>query len=167
MSYIASFYLVKASQAEELVSLAELIPAQKKFLGIFPKKVVDTKTKFWDFVANHVSELNEYEYSGFAFVELFALFPDVTAISKSSLGIRIAKAMDSTYLSFTEHEAQEALSALGSEPPGDAKIRAYFEEDDRGYDASDWVIPVQEAWSTLKEWLHQVHGNEIGLLSVG
>lgn len=169
MSYIASFYLVDTSQAEELASLAEFVPEPKKFLGVIPRKVMDTKPKFWEFISNNVSELNEYQYqySGFAFVELFSMLPGFSAVGTSSLGARITEAMDSSFFSFTEHEAHEAMVALGVNRPTDAEIHAYFEKEGRSEESEDWVIPIQEAWGTLKNWLQQVHGNQIGLLSVG
>jgi hypothetical protein len=167
MSYIASFYLLDDFDFEAIASSAEVALKPGKLLGLFPRKVVDMKEAFWETIRTKAKELEEYQYSGFAYVDLFTMYPDFAPISKSSLGSRLSDVMDSTFLSFTLNEAREAIAALGSNCPSSNEIAEFMSEEGRDEEAKELEVPIQAAWQQMKKWLSQVKEGKIGLFSVG
>jgi hypothetical protein len=70
-------------------------------------------------------------------------------------------------LSFTEDEARQAISVLGSNCHSKEAIGKCLEEDGCGDEVEDWVAPIQAGWDILRKWLLSVEKNKIGLLSIG
>lgn len=167
MSYIASFYLINEDDVETIANSAEVTPQPKKMFGIFPKKTIDTKELFWKTLWANAIKLDEFQYSGFAFVEFITMYPDFPSYSKSSFGSRLSNAMESTYLSFTTKEARTSIVALGSCEPSSEIILDYFKEEGREDEFENWETPIKDAWNILVKWLNQVEEGKIGLLSIG
>lgn len=166
MSCIASFHLVDFSDCEALAVSAEFVPKPRKILGVIPRKIIDYKELFWKTLEMKGKELEEFQYSGWAFSHLFVMYPTFVNTSKSKLGKRLTAAMGATYLSFTETEAHLALMVLGSNCLSSETLLKYFEAEGCPDEAEDWNVPVQASYNILKKWLSCVEKNKTGLLSM-
>jgi len=166
MGCIASFYLIDFADCEALAASAEFVPKPRKFLGVIPRKIIDYKDFFWKTLETKAKELEEFQYSGWAFSHLFLMYPEFVNTSKSKLGERLTAAMGATYLSFTETEAHLALMVLGSNYPSSETILEYFEAEGCPDEAKDWKVPIQASYDILKKWLSCVEKNKIGLLAM-
>ncbi|MEM7131287.1 MAG: hypothetical protein AAF702_33540 [Chloroflexota bacterium] len=167
MSYIASFYLVDEADSEALASSAEIIPKSRRVLGIIPRTVVDTKEAFWETINSKAKELEGFQHSGFAFVDLLTMYPEIEANSHFTLGARLTQSMDSLCLSFTYSEALNAMAILGPRYPSREEIAEFMGEEGRNSEATQPEVAIQSAWESMIRWLSQVEDGYIGLVLVG
>lgn len=167
MSAIASFYILQGNDAGALISAAQVKPPERKLLGLIPTKSHDFKTEFRAKIKEVAQELEVYGFSGWVFLDLEGIYPGLLETDFDELGDELSKAMESSFVGFTQEAAEHALRLLGQSPPSDAAIQAHLDEEERDDELTEAREAIHAAWSALHSWLGQVGPGQLGLLSIG
>jgi hypothetical protein len=168
MSAIASFYLLNHEESANFVNAAKAqdIALKKKRWGIFPPKLPLNPDPLWTFVKTRTQQLEEYPYSGYLLLDVELMIPDVLA-SNHILGIELSKIVQSTFISFSENEAVQAISILQNSNVTKNSIKDFLLGEEREDDFPEIVPPILHSIEILKLWLSKVKGKQIGVLSIG
>ncbi|MFO1404147.1 MAG: hypothetical protein U1E96_06175 [Azonexus sp.] len=168
MSLTASFYLVLATDCEELIAAAQAqsIALTKKRWGIFRPKLPLNPDPFWAFVGAKTRELDEFPYKGGLLLDVELMAPGALS-SEDSVGVRLCEITKSTFISYRPTRANEVIQLLIGTDFSDSAIKDHLRREGRDSDIPEFIEPIRDASSRLKDWLMKVTGEDIGLLSVG
>jgi hypothetical protein len=174
MSVIATFHVLPAEQASELVSysMPRDVPVMRKFLW-YSWNSTERRT-FWDYLRSHGRESADFPLSGKVLWELETYLTDqglpaVVGLGEPSLTASVAAASDAwPVVVFDRPAAQSAadrISAARAPTIEDIKRLeiARYEEDD----PAEWLGFVVTARGRLVDWLRSIGPGELGVLAAG
>lgn len=165
MSAIASFYLVRKADVEQLKRLAPE-PVGRGAGGKW-------HDPYWEFLFAHGRELEQFESSGYVMLDVI-LFLDSRSAKLEEyydkpLSDLFCKARGSSTLVFEAGSANKLAQLIGSNMPDEKALEAFLS-------SPDMVSPVEgdssaasalDGLQILKRWLSQIDEEHIGLLSIG
>lgn len=173
MSQIASFYVLPAHLAEELIAAAtpQSIVTEKRVLGLFPVKRTERKDGFWDYLWSTAKESADFEYSGSVFCEL-DLFLEEKHTMLFDLALRepserLSSARQSSMALYDLAAAQKVIEMLERVDFSADAIRRYVESEESSWTPEELTEPLQAAVALTKTWMKDVGAAEVGLLTVG
>ncbi|HEX5442318.1 MAG TPA: hypothetical protein VFW87_00755 [Pirellulales bacterium] len=165
MSAIASFYLVRKPDVEQLKHLA----AQP--VG------ADTGGKwhdsYWEFLLAHGRELEQFESSGYVMLDVF-LFLDSRSIKVEEycdepLSDFLHEARGSTILAFQAGPGKVLAELIASNMPDENALGAFLSSPDMVSPVGDnsSAASALDGVQVLTSWLSQIDEEVVGLLSIG
>lgn len=172
MSLIAAFYTLPKTRLGDLLAAAtpETLVVEKKGL-LFRRKVKQRVDRFYEFLEQHATEQDHFQYSGAAVGDLMLLLDEQGCpafdLALADISDKLSVARDASVVAFDSAAAAAALAALLEVRFDEAEVKRFIQEENLPEDDDLATEAVLAALTLTRKWLAAVAEDEIGLLIVG